>query len=138
MREFIRWVKSELAWIRQRIEKIDIIQRITPGGADAFLIVVDQGNTLETGQDGINWYDGVLTEVPSAYDPDVTSTFIDGIGRGILYRNGVPQDGYVLVVNDNRGSVRNALFQNDPFRTSGAVAIDVAGGGSVRAWTVGT
>jgi hypothetical protein len=108
------------------------------GIVNTLLLVIDVGNTLETGQDGIVYYEGTLPDVPSAYDPNVTSSFIDGIGRATLYKNGVAQDGYVLVVNDNRGSFRNALFENDPTTTGGAVPIPVSGGGSVQAYTAGT
>lgn len=103
----------------------------------SLLLVVVGGNTLETGQIGIV-YEATVASVPSAYDPDVTSTFIDGIGRATLYINGVAQSGYVLVANSDAGSWRNALFVNDPFATSGAIAIPVSGGGSVLAYTVGT
>jgi hypothetical protein len=137
MNPIIRWLTSEVKRIWQRIERIDVQQKIIKA-PDLLLVVVDQGNTLETGQDGIVYYEGTLSSVPSAYDPDVTTSFTDGIGRGTLYKNGVAQEGYVLIVNDDRGSFRNALFQNDPFITSGAVAIPVSGGGTVRAYTVGT
>ena len=102
------------------------------------LLVVDRGNTLETGQLGVKYYSGTLASVPSAYDPDVTSSFIDGVGRGTLYKNGTAVSGYVLIVNDNQGSFRNALFIGDPIRTSGTVSIPVSGGGSDRAYTAGT
>jgi hypothetical protein len=63
--------------------------------------VIVTGNTLATGQSGIK-KTTTITNVPSAYDPTVTSSFIDGIGRGTLWINGVSQ-GLVLIVNDGGG-----------------------------------
>lgn len=104
---------------------------------DLVLVIVG-GNTLETGQPGVV-YEATVSSVPSAYDPNVTSTFIDGIGRATLYRNGVAQEGYVLVVNSDDGTWRNAAFQNDPIISSGTVSIPVSGGDeTVRAYTLGT
>jgi hypothetical protein len=134
--QFVEWVRRQFARLDQRFERIDMQHRI-PRASASLLIVVDQGNTLETGQPGIV-YEATVASVPSAYDPDVTSSFIDGIGRGTLYKSGVAQEGYVLIVNSDDGSFRNALFQGDPFVTSGAISIPVAGGGSISAYTVGT
>ena len=101
-------------------------------------VLIDGGNTLETGQQGVVYVEdpGVET-VPSAYDPDVTSSFIDGIGRGTLYVNQVAQDGYVLVVCDDRGSFRNCLVASDAVWVGDPVSIPVDGGGSVQAYPVG-
>ncbi len=67
------------------------------------------GNTLADGSPGIKYVDAGVAAVPSAYDPSVTTSFIDGIGRGVLFIDGVPQAGYVLVVADNRSSIHYAL-----------------------------
>ena len=99
------------------------------------VVEVTGGNTLDTGEVGINTYAGTLPSVPSAYDPNVTSTFINGIGRGRLYVNGNLIAGYVLIVNDNRGSFYNALLQGDVKYAGGPVTIPVTGGGSVQAYT---
>jgi hypothetical protein len=64
-------------------------------------LVIDTGNTLATGQNGIK-KTSTITDVPSAYDPTVTSSFIDGVGRGTLWINGVSQ-GLVLIINDGGG-----------------------------------
>lgn len=131
--------KAEGAKRREKQEQSrNLPSRWQGGSSKSFRVIIDQGNELETGQDGVVYYEGTLASVPSAYDPDVTSTFIDGIGRGTLQVNGVSQPGYVLVVNDDRGTFRNAVFQNDPIQTSGAVSIPVDGGGSIKAYTLGT
>jgi hypothetical protein len=44
------------------------------------------GNTLASGQDGINFASTVTPT--AAYDPDVDTTYPDGLGRGWLYSNG--------------------------------------------------
>lgn len=105
--------------------------------SEQLLLVIIGGNTLETGQDGVA-YTASVTSVPSAYDPNEDDTFIDGIGRATLYRNGVEQEDKVLVINSDDGSFRNAAFENDPFATSGAISIPVSGGGTVQAYTLGT
>jgi hypothetical protein len=122
----------------------DVNRRVTQR-ADVILprrayksVTIDKGNTLETGQDGVNYYDnGVMASVPAAYDPDAQDSFTDGIGRGTLSVNGVAIEGYVLVVNDDRGSFRNALFQGDVVWVGDPVLIPVAGGGHVVAYPVG-
>lgn len=100
-------------------------------------VVVDKGNTLETSQDGVK-YVADVSSVPSAYDPDVTSSFVDGIGRGTLFVDGIAQDGYVLIVNDDSGSMRNALVTSDVAWVGEPRAIPVGGGPqSVQAYPVG-
>ena len=131
----MKWIIRELQELRRRITQrpLDIVQRTIP---DYMTILIDVGNTLETGQDGIV-YEASIAEVPSAYDPNVTSSFIDGIGRGTLFKNGSAQSGYVLVINTDQGSFRNALLEGDVVWTSGAVEVPVDGGGTVLAYTVG-
>lgn len=130
-------IGSDLTEIRRRITmRPDVI----PGspGAPILTILIDGGNTLETGQNGIV-YESTVSSVPSAYDPNSTSTFIDGIGRGTLTINGVVQEGYVLVVNSDSGTFRNALLGDgeDVVAAGGPISIPVDGGGAVSAYTVG-
>ena len=99
-------------------------------------ILIDQGNTLTSGQDGIKYQASVAT-VPSAYDPNVTSSFVDGIGRGTLYIDGVAQSGYVLVANTSSGLLSISLLTGDTIAVGGTVAIPISGGGgaTVTAYT---
>lgn len=88
------------------------------GGASAaaaWTLSIVGGNTLSDGSSlGIKYVAGGVSAVPSAYDPNVTSSFIDGIGRATLYINGTAQPGFVLVVHDNRsGGITDALFAAD-------------------------
>lgn len=87
--------------LRQELAKRPI--RHPAGGAptQVYRIVITGGNTLATGQAGIKYQSSQVASVPSAYDPTVTSSFIDGIGRGDLYINGT-LIGKVLVVCDSR------------------------------------
>ncbi len=102
------------------------------GGAGAshlYTISVTGGNTLASGQTGIK-YDATADDaVPSAYDPSVTSTFIDGIGRGILSIDGVPQSGSVLIANAGGGGIDFALVATDIIVVASTVDIPVTGGG---------
>lgn len=131
---FIRWATREIKAIWQRIEKIDVQQRILPSRKYRILIV--GGNTLEEGSAGIN-YEANVPSVPSAYDPDVTSSFIDGVGRGTLYVDGVARDGYVLVLCSDAGTFRNALVAGDVVVSGGPIRLPVDGGGSVQIYTAG-
>jgi hypothetical protein len=100
-----------------------------PKGSPTILrtVIIDQGNTLATGQSGCKYSSSAITSVPSAYDPSVTTSFIDGICRGTLYENGVSTGNYVLVLNDSTASVQRALVQNDVVAVQAAVSIPVAG-----------
>ena len=95
----------EIAALRAEIRRLrhEVYQRPIkpPKGATTsdLRLVIDRGNTLVTTQLGIVYSSTAITDVPSAYDPTVTSSFIDGIGRATLYVNGTSQ-GYVLVCND--------------------------------------
>lgn len=132
----IRSLQRQVSDLKRRADQRPVLVTSSRPSEQLLLVIVG-GNTLETGQNGVV-YEATVASVPSAYDPTVTSSFIDGIGRATLYRNGVADDDYVLVVNSNDGSFRNAAFQNDPFATSGAVSIPVDGGGFVSAYTLGT
>lgn len=94
------------------------------GATDVKRIQMVGGNTLATGQAGIKYASSEITSVPSAYDPEVDTSFIDGIGRGLLFVNGA-YVGYVLVVNDGRsGSVIN-------FDLLGGSSADIGDAGTV-------
>lgn len=87
------------------------------GGSATQIYTLDiiGGNTLDDGVTaGIVYSETPIADVPSLYDPDVTSSFIDGIGRARLYIDGISQPGYVLVVHDGgSGAITNALFAGD-------------------------
>jgi len=110
MQQQIRDLQAEVRRLSARIDQRPIVH--VPS-LKYYSILVDKGNTLETGQFGVKYVTPNLTTVPSAYDPTVTDSFIDGIGRGTLYINGVAQANKVLLVNDDHGSFRNALVQGD-------------------------
>ena len=120
----IRQLWKEIGIVRQVLERINVQWRM-PMPAYYF-VTIDGGNTLDSGQSGVIYVEGEIPSVPSAYDPNVTSTFIDGIGRGKLYINGAAQDGYVLVVNDDRGINRNAVLAGENPYTGSFVMIPVA------------
>lgn len=142
--------RTDVDRLREDLQRIrrEVSQRIVkpPKGAAGSVtrrIAIAGGNTLATGQDGIKFSSSTIASVPSAYDPTVTSTFIDGIGRGTYYVNGVSQ-GYVLVVNDGRsGSLVNFDLLGgtdyDVGDVATTVSIDVSGGGgtTVTAYVIG-
>ncbi len=124
-------LRAEIRRLTARLDQRPVIAT-DPRSPFRFVEIVS-GNTLETGQTGV-LYEATVSSVPSAYDPNVTSSFVDGIGRGTLYVNGVAQTGYVLVVNSDSGSFRNALRVSDRVWVGDLVAIPVDGGGIVHAY----
>lgn len=132
----IRQLCEDVADLKRRVAAMPVV--VSPYLPSQVFMVIDRGNTLDSGQFGVKYVAGPITNVPLAYDPNVTSTFIDGIGRGTLYRNGVAQAGYVLICNDSGGSFRNALLQNDVGWAFGTVILLVgAGPATVTAYRVG-
>ena len=120
-------ILRQLQDLRRRVtQKPDTI---LSRGAPYMFVLIEGGNTLDSGEDGVIFVDTTIASVPSAYDPNTDDTFIDGIGRGTLYVNGAAQSGYVLVVNDDRGVNRNAVLAGESPYAGSTVAIPVSGGG---------
>jgi hypothetical protein len=96
-------------------------------------VIIDKGNTLDggVGTDGIKHLTTEITSLPSAYDPNVTSTFIDGIGRGTLVKDGLIMSGYVLVCNDKRSLWAHSLLKDDGAAVSGTALIPNGSGSSL-------
>lgn len=78
-----------------------------------YVLTVTGGNTLTTGQTGVKYSSSQITDVPSAYDPNVTSAFIDGVGRGTLRIDNVAQSGFYLFINDTVGTIARPLVAGD-------------------------
>lgn len=92
------------------------------GSSSIYTLEIDRGNTLSDGSTlGIKWASPAPTTVPSLYDPTVTSSFVDGIGRATLRINGVSQ-GFVLVAHytGNGSPLTLALFSGQVVLTSAA------------------
>jgi hypothetical protein len=135
MGDQLKALRDEIERLRRRLEQRPVL--ITASTPVAFnTVLIDGGNELETTQNGVV-YEATVASVPSAYDPNVTSSFIDGIGRGTLFINGVAQTGYVLVVNSDNGTFRNAVIEDDVLYAGGPIPIPVDGGGAVQAYTLG-
>lgn len=136
----IRELQDQVRSLKARIDQRPVIQTMTPT-APVYLCYVTGGNSLTNSSlSGIRYSVSEIASVPSAYDPNVDTSFIDGIGRGILSINGVTQSGYVLIVNDTRGTFAAALASADIFYSGGPVYIPVSGSSpaaSVTAYTTG-
>ena len=131
----IRQLWKEIGIVRQILERINVQWRMPR--SISYVLAIDQGNTLVgTGQLGIQYSATPVTDIPT-YDPDTATSFVNGIGRATLYINGVAEPGYVLVVNDSRGSFGNALLQGDRIWSGGPVAIPQSAGGSALAYVAG-
>jgi hypothetical protein len=96
--------------------------RVAPGGSVAlYQLYIIGGNTLsDSVTDGIVYEAAGLVEVPDLYDPDIDTTFIDGIGRAELYINGVAEASNVLVAHydGNGGPLVRALFADQVVLTT--------------------
>ncbi len=113
-------LEARIRQLEQTIKRIP--SRWPVSSTTLYHLVIDRGNTLSDGSTlGIKYSSSPIATVPSLYDPTVTSSFIDGIGRATLYVNGVAQTNKVLVVNDGRGdsTINYALFANDRCQTTG-------------------
>jgi hypothetical protein len=122
----IRMLKEQVRSLSQRIEQRPVVQ--TAKNPSQMFLIIDKGNTLISGQFGVKHVTTVISSVPSAYDPNAASSFIDGIGRGTLVKDGVIQDGYVLICNDLRSMWRCAFLQGDAVAVSGSVLISYGAG----------
>ena len=85
-------------------------------------LIIDKGNILDDGSDGIKLSTTLITSMP-AYDANVNTSFVDGIGRAQLVKDGEILSGYVLVVNDLRSQWQSALMKTDAIASSGSVMI---------------
>lgn len=137
---------NELIRRANKLEQ-ELAQRPLRGGGGSatsvYSLSIVGGNTLSDGSTlGIKKVATAITGVPSNYDPNVTSTFIDGIGRATLFINGNAQSGFVLVIHDSRTSFGEAVFQGETVLSAAATAsIPVTGdpdGASVNCYVVVT
>ena len=125
MREEIKQLRREIEHLRRRMEQRPVLSHV-PQSSQRFLII-DQGNTLDSGQPGIKHLTTLLTSIP-AYDPNVDTSFVDGIGRARLVVDGQLRSGYVLVCNDVRSLWAATLVRDD---TTVVAATALIGGVSV-------
>lgn len=92
------------------------------GSSSIYTLDIDRGNTLDDAVTlGVKYTDPAPTTVPSLYDPTVTSSFVNGIGRGTLRINGTSQ-GLVLIGHyaGNGSSYTLALVQFQTVVTAAA------------------
>lgn len=136
MRDSIKELRGEVERLRRRMEQRPVLSTAKGSIIDRTIIIIG-GNVITADPfDGIKYVTDV-TSVPSAYDPNVDTSFIDGIGRGTLYIDNIAQTDKVLIVNDSRGGGGDTLIPSDRIYAGAAVQIDVDGGGTVTAYVVG-
>lgn len=122
-------IERTLVELSGRVRQRAVVQTVAK--ASQLYLIIDRGNTLASGQLGIKRVTTTIASLPSAYDPNVTTTFIDGIGRGRLVKDAVIQDGYVLICNDTRSLWGCAFLQDDAVAVSGYANIPNGSGTSV-------
>jgi hypothetical protein len=116
----IRMLKEQVRSLSQRIEQRPVVQTVKI--PSQMFLIIDQGNTLDSGQFGIKHLTTLLTSVP-AYDPNVATSFVDGIGRARLVKDGVLQTDYVLVCNDVRSLWAASLLRDDTIAVAAIILI---------------
>ena len=116
----IRQLCEDVADLKRRVAAMPVV--VSPYQRSVIYLQVDKGNILDDGSDGIKFSVTLITSIP-AYDPNINTSFITGIGRARAVRDGEIQDGYVLVVNDIRSNWASALLTGDPIASSGSVVI---------------
>lgn len=123
-------LQRRVAELSRRLDNRPILGYQAPR-AQYRLVQVVSGQTLGTGQIGVKYKTTPITSVPTAYDPNATSSFVDGIGRGILYIDNLPQSGYVLILNDSTCPILRVLVAGDFISTLAAIDMTVDAGGTV-------
>ena len=116
----IRQLCEDVADLKRRVSAMPVV--VSPYQQATVYLIIDKGNILDDGSDGIKLSVTLITGIP-VYDPNVNTSFVDGIGRAQLVKDGEIQDGYVLVVNDVRSQWQSALMKLDPIASSGTVVI---------------
>lgn len=107
--------------VRDQQRPVVVPPRPALGTSRRYALQIIGGNLLSDGiTEGIVYEAGGVTDVPSLYDPTVDSSFVDGIGRAILYINDVAQADYVLVAHysGNGSSRMRALYADQVVPTS--------------------
>lgn len=130
----IRQLCEDVADLKRRVAAMPVV--VSPYQPSQMFLVIDKGNIITpSAQDGIIHVGTQINSVPSAYNPNVTSSFIDGIGRARLVRDGaIDLTNYVLVCSDVRSLWQSSLLQNDAISTTGTAQIAVSGGGFVTVY----
>lgn len=137
--------RQEWAQMERRIAYLERVlagfpARFAGGGKPhVYTVSIIGGNMLSSGQQGVKSVSS-LTSVPVKYDPTIDTSFIDGVGYGLLGIDGVYDGTKVLVVNNGGGLTFNSfpLIANNVIITSGPIAIPVgAGPDSVDCYTLG-
>jgi hypothetical protein len=125
----IRSLEVENQRLRRRIEQRPVISHAL--AMKDRRIIIDQGQTLESTDLGIKYSTSAITSLASAYDPNSTTSYPDGIGRGTLYIDGVAQTGYVLVINDSLSGILSAVIQSDSCAASSPISMSNGTGTSI-------
>lgn len=121
-RQQVAELRREIAHLKDQIAKRPLKSK---GGVTSaiYTLEIDRGNVLSDAVTlGIVWASSAPTSVPSLYNPNVDTSFIDGIGRATLYINNTAQSGYVLVAHysGNGSPLTLALSQTQLVLTSAA------------------
>ncbi len=126
MEENIRALQQEIRWLKREIAARPVKKKGGGGAVQLRTVSIVGGQTLATGEAGIKYSSSAITSVPSAYDATVDSSFVDGIGRGLLFTNGVSSVN-VLILNDSTTAIQRALRSGDVIAVQTPVTLPVAG-----------
>ena len=116
----IRQLCEDVADLKRRVAAMPVV--VSPYTEQNMYLIIDQGNTLDSGQPGIKHLTTLLTSIP-VYDPNVNTSFVDGIGRGRVVKNGQLMEGYVLVCNDVRSLWAATLVRDDTVAVSALISV---------------
>ncbi len=121
-------LRAEVARLKRQVEQRPMISVGGGGAANPILsLQILGGNILSDAiTDGIVWAASPVTSVPTHYDPDVDTTFIDGIGYAVLYSDGAFV-GNVLVAHysGNGSPLQLALAAGMTVRAQTTVSLPV-------------
>ncbi len=134
----------ELLRLRKEVDRLtyhtkEIPSRWAGGAVKVRKLFIIDGNTVYAPAPyyGIKRSGTLITTVPSLYDPNAYSSTpgsfsaVDGIGRAIVYVDGISDGTFVLVVHDTRSLHPNAMVNGDYTTANGTVSIPVGAGPDV-------
>lgn len=119
-------LQRRVAELSRRLDNRPILGYQAPQSKYSIVRIV-YGQTLGTGQTGIKYSTTPITSVPSAYNADTDTSFIDGIGSGQMYQENIGK-GNVILLNDTTSVIGRVLLAGDWVSVLGPVDMPAPGG----------
>lgn len=131
----VQHLRKQILDLRQQIAMRPVGVPMRPQTVWQAYVQIINGQLISSIIPVIQYAAGPLT-LPTAYDPNTTTSYIAGIGNGYMYNaQGVQLTNKVLVLH-NFAAMTDPLMAGDTFRVGPAIQVSVSGGGNVAAYPV--